>query len=163
MVPSSEGAIFLIMQTYAIPAIVTIFSLVIIVLSLQLDLSPEMIVGDSLQPRAFPIALMLINLILAVFLVLQYRKDPPKPVSFEGLTTWGSMALFGVFYVLTTYIDMMIAIAVVVFAMCYLWGERRLIVALAISILTPSTVFLLFDMVLRVRFPRGLFTNWYYG
>jgi hypothetical protein len=36
-------------------------------------------------------------------------------------------------------------------------------VALAIAILTPSSVFLLFDKVLQVRFPRGLFTNWYYG
>ena len=163
MAPSSEGAIFFAMNTYLIPAIIAIFSVVVIALSLQLELSPEMIVGDSLQPRAVPIFLMLLNLILVAVLTVQYRKAPPKEVKFEGLTTWGSMALFAVFYVLTTYVDMIIAIAVVVFALCVLWGERRLIVALAISILTPSSIFVLFDTVLQVRFPRGLFTNWYYG
>ena len=151
------------MRHLAIPAFVVGFSAVVIWLSLQLDLSPPMIVGDSMQPRVFPIVLMIINLGLAAALTVQYLRAPPRPVPLEGVTTWGTMALFAVFFLLTVYVDMMIAIAVVVFAMCLLWGERRLPVALAIAILTPSSVFLLFDTVLRVRFPRGLFTNWYYG
>lgn len=151
------------MRHLAIPAIIVGFSAVVIWASLQLDLSPAMIVGDSMQPRVFPIVLMILNLGLAVALAVQYRKSPPKPVRLEGITTWGSIALFVLFYILTVTIDMMIAIAIVVFLMCLLWGERRLPVALAVAILTPSSVFLLFDTVLQVRFPRGLFTNWYYG
>ena len=73
------------------------------------------------------------------------------------------MALFGVFYVITTYVDILIAITVVMFAMCLLWGERRLHVAAMVAVGTPASVFLLFDLVLRIRFPRGLITNWYYG
>jgi hypothetical protein len=44
-----------------------------------------------------------------------------------------------------------------------LWGERRLIIAALNAILTPVTLFLLFDKVLQIRFPRGIITNWYYG
>jgi hypothetical protein len=73
------------------------------------------------------------------------------------------MALFIIFYLLTVYLDMFIGIAVVMFVMCLLWGERRILVAGAIALFTPITVFFLFDLVLRVRFPRGLLTNWYYG
>lgn len=73
------------------------------------------------------------------------------------------MALFGLFYLLTVYVDMLIAMAVAVFLMALLWGERRLPVALAVALVSPFAIFILFDLVLRVRFPRGLFTNWYYG
>ena len=58
---------------------------------------------------------------------------------------------------------MLIAMAVAVFLMALLWGERRLPVALAVALVSPFAIFILFDLVLRVRFPRGLFTNWYYG
>ena len=151
------------MRYLALPAFIIVFSGVVIWLSLQLDESPPMIVGESMQPRVFPIVLMIVNIVLAVTLALQYRSAPPKPAPSENFITWGSVALFALFYVLTEYVDMMIAIAVVVFLMCLLWGERRIWAALMVAILTPSTVFLLFDTVLRVRFPRGLFTNWYYG
>ena len=151
------------MRYLIIPGIIVLFSVVIIWAALLLDESPPMIVGDSMQPRVFPILLMVINLFLAVLLALQYRRKRINPIPRGGIQTWGSVALFAVFYPLTVYIDMMIAIAVVMFAMCYLWGERRLPVAGLISLATPTAIFFLFDLVLRVRFPRGLFTNWYYG
>ena len=151
------------MKFLVIPGVITAFSLAVIWASLQLDLSPPMIVGDSLQPRVFPILLMVINLILATLLAVQYRATPPKKMQREGLQTWGTIALFVIFYPLTVYLDMLIAIAVVMFAMCLLWGERRIYVAGAVALVTPAAIFFLFDMVLRVRFPRGLLTNLYYG
>lgn len=150
------------MPYLVIPGVITVFSLAVIWAALQLDLSPPMIVGDSLQPRVFPILLMVINLVLAALLAIQYRKKPPKKIEWDGLHTWGSVALFVIFYPLTVYLDMLIAIAVVMFVMCLLWGERRIHVAGAVALVTPAAIFFLFDMVLRIRFPRGLFTNWYY-
>ena len=67
------------------------------------------------------------------------------------------------FYGLTISTDMFIAIAVVMFLLSLAWGERRLLVALANAVLTPFFIFLLFDNVLRIRFPRGIIMNWYYG
>jgi putative tricarboxylic transport membrane protein len=151
------------MPYLVIPGVITAFSLAVIWAALQLDLSPAMIVGDSLQPRVFPILLMVINLILAALLAIQYRTKPPKKIDRDGHQTWGSVALFVIFYPLTVYLDMLIAIAVVMFVMCLLWGERRIHVAGAVALVTPAAIFFLFDMVLRVRFPRGLLTNLYYG
>ena len=150
-------------RLYILPGILVAFSLAVIYASLQLERSPTMIVGDSMQPRAFPIFLMVINLVLVAFLVLQLRRERPAPVPQEPFATWGSMALMVVFYALTTWLDMFIGIAVVMFLMCLLWGERRWYVATSVAVATPLVIFFLFDIVLKVRFPRGLLTNLYYG
>ena len=116
-----------------------------------------------MQPRAFPIFLMVINLLLVGFLIAQIAKTPPPAVPFEGIATWGSTALFPLFYFLTVYLDMFIGIAVVMFALSFLWGERRVYMAALVAVVTPLSVFFLFGLVLRVRFPRGVLTSLYYG
>lgn len=151
------------LRIYLIPLLITIFAIVIIILSLQLDLSPPMIVGDSMQPRAFPIFLMILMLVLAAFLVVHNRGTPPAPIPLEPFATWGSISLMLVFYFVTRYVDFFIAIAAVIFGLCLLWGERRWWVVLLTTLVTPAAIFLLFDQVLRIRFPRGLFTNWWYS
>ena len=146
-----------------VPIVLTIVSISIIYLALQLDLSPPMIVGDSMQPRAFPIFLMVLNLLLTAILAYQIFKTPPKQREPINRVTWLSMVLMVLFYGLTVSTDMFIAIAVVMFLLSLAWGERRLIIAAANAILTPFLIFLLFDNVLRIRFPRGILMNWYYG
>ena len=148
---------------YTIPLFLTIFSIIIIGISLQLDTSPEMIVGDSMQARSFPIFLMVLNLILISVLTFQYKKNNPEPIKLEKFPTWGSMGLFFIFYLLTVYTDMFIGIFVVMFLMCILWGERRIWVAILSATVTPGLVFLLFDYVLKIRFPRGILMDLYYG
>ena len=151
------------MRPLVIPAIIALFSVVIIYLALQLRLSPPLIVGASMQPRSFPIFLMVINLLLVVIMVWQNLRNPPAPVKMEGPTTWISIGLFALFYLLTVYTDFFIAIAAVVFLLSVSWGERRLHVAGLVALTVPLTLFLVFDEVLKIRFPRGLITNWYYG
>lgn len=148
---------------YIIPLIITIFSLAVIAIALQLDTSPEMIVGDSMQARSFPIFLMILQLILVGILTFQFYKNNPKTVPLEKFHTWGSMLLFLLFYLLTVYTDMFIGIFVVIFLMSLLWGEKRLWVAFLTATVTPGLVFLLFDFVLKIRFPRGILMNLYYG
>jgi hypothetical protein len=36
-------------------------------------------------------------------------------------------------------------------------------VAGTLAVVTPLSVFFLFDSVLKIRFPRGLLIDWYYG
>ena len=122
-----------------------------------------MIVGDSMQPRSFPIFLMVLNLILTGILAYQTHRTPPKIPEPMNRVTWLSMALMVLFYGLTVSTDMFIAIAVVMFLLSLAWGERRLFIAAANAVLTPFLIFLLFDNVLRIRFPRGILMNWYYG
>ncbi len=151
------------MRSLVIPGIIALFSVVIIYLALQLRTSPPLIVGASMQPRSFPIFLMVINLLLVGIMIWQNLKNPPEPVKMEGPTTWISIGLFALFYMLTTYADFFIAIAAVVFLLSVSWGERRLLVAGLVALTVPLTLFLIFDEVLKIRFPRGLITNWYYG
>jgi hypothetical protein len=146
-----------------IPAIIAAFSAAVIWASLQLELSPPMIVGEGMQPRAFPIFLMVINLLLVLILAVQLQREGPQRTSRQPYATWGSVVLLGVFYVLTVTLDMFIGIAVVMFLMCLLWGERRVHVAATLALVAPLSIFILFDSVLKVRFPRGILMDWYYG
>jgi putative tricarboxylic transport membrane protein len=150
-------------KLYITPIFLALFSIAIILISLQLDISPEMIVGDSMQARSFPIFLMAINLILISVLFLQFFKNYPEKIELEIFTTWFSMFLFLLFYFLTITTDMFIGITVCMFLMGYTWGEKRLWVNLCNAVITPGLIFLLFDSVLKIRFPRGLLTNIYYG
>ena len=45
-----------------------------------------------MQPRAFPIFLMVVNLALVAVLTLQVYRTPPRAVPLERYPTWGSMA-----------------------------------------------------------------------
>ena len=151
------------MRPFIVPGIIALFSVIIIYLALQLKLSPAMIVGNSMQPRSFPIFLMVINLILIAVLIWQISKSPPKPIELEGPTTWISVGSFVLFYIITIYLDFFIAISAVMFLLCYSWGEKRVHVAGLVAVSVPLFLFVLFDEVLKIRFPRGLITNWYYG
>ena len=153
----------MVLKNQIVPATIAALSLVIIYLALQLDLSPEMIVGDSMQPRSFPIFLMALNLILAAILAYQFRASPPERLEPIQRATWISIALLVVFFGLTVSTDMFIGIAVVMFLLCLAWGEKRIWVAAANALATPYLVFLLFDSVLKIRFPRGILMDWYYG
>ena len=148
---------------YIVPLFLSIFSIIVIGISLQLDTSPEMIVGDSMQARSFPIFLMVLNLILIAVLIFQYKAKNPDPIELEKFPTWGSMGLFLIFYLLTVYTDMFIGIFVVMLLMGLLWGEKRIWLSFLTATLTPFLIFLLFDFVLKIRFPRGILMDLYYG
>ena len=151
-------------KLYIIPLFLTLLSFVVIYLSLQLDTSPEMIVGDSMQARSFPIFLMVINLLLVGILSLQFYKTYPKEIELEKFPTWSSMLLFLVFYIIILISgDMFVAIPIVMFLMGLTWGQKKIWISLTNAIVTPLSIFLLFDYVLQVRFPRGWLTNIYYG
>jgi hypothetical protein len=96
-------------------------------------------------------------------MIWQFFKSPPKSSIAERFPTIGSILLFGLFYILASYIDLFIGIATVIFLMSRLWGNKQILSNLALAVITPLTIFLLFDLVLKIRFPRGLLTDWYYG
>jgi len=47
--------------------------------------------------------------------------------------------------------------------LAFLWGERRRHVLVALGVALPLIVFLFFDAVFDIRFPRGVLTNLWYG
>ena len=151
------------LKYFILPIAIIILSSVIIVIALNLEEAAPIIVGDGLQPRVFPIFLMTLNIFLALIMIWQFFKSPPKSSIAERFPTIGSILLFGLFYILASYIDLFIGIATVIFLMSRLWGNKQILSNLALAVITPLTIFLLFDLVLKIRFPRGLLTDWYYG
>ena len=158
--PSSGCAVW---TDFLIPAVIFAFCSVVTYVSLTLDEALPIIVGDSMQPRVFPIFLMVVIAILNLGLILQLVRNPPRRINREPATTWITVVLMGVFYFLTEFVDIMLALAAVMLAMCMIWGERRWWVATLTALITTGAIFFSFDLLLEVRFPRGLFTDWYYG
>lgn len=148
---------------WLVPAILFAFCGVVVYLALQLDTAPPIVIGEAMQPRSFPIFLMLLIAVLNAMLIWQLLSGDRIPHLHQPPQTWISMVLMAVFYVLTTYVDLFVALAVVMFVMALVWGERRIWLAALIAILTPLTIFFLFDLVLQIRFPRGILTELYYG
>ena len=153
----------MLLKYFILPISIIILSSVIIGVALNLEEAAQIIVGDGLQPRVFPIFLMTLNIFLALIMIWQFFKSPPKSSIAERFPTIGSILLFGFFYILASYVDLFIGIATVIFLMSRLWGNKRILSNLALAVITPLTIFLLFDLVLKIRFPRGLLTDWYYG
>ncbi len=148
---------------WLVPLVIFAFCAMVTYLALQFDTAPEIVIGEAMQPRSFPIFLAGLIALLNIFLIVQFFGGSRMPHPRQPPQTWLSMALMAVFYVLTTYIDMFLALAVVIFIMSLVWGERRIWLAGLIAVVTPVTIFLLFDLVLKIRFPRGILTELYYG
>ena len=148
---------------WAVPAFIFLFCGVISYIATTLDEAPDIIVGDAMQPRVFPIFLMAVIAIFNVVLIIQMLRSEPRSRSDLPWQTWVTGALLAVFYVVTVNLDLFLALAIVMFSMCIAWGERRIWVAALVATITPAVIFFTFDLVLRVRFPRGILTNLYYG
>jgi len=112
-----------------------------------------------MQPEDFPQMVLLLIMALSVLVMIF-----DKPIEYDPMTfnVWTSLGLFVVFALLSQ-IDLFLGLGVFAGALAYTWGERRLLGIGLVSVLSPTLIFLLFDQVFQIRFPRGLLTNIWYG
>ncbi len=148
---------------WLVPLVIFAFCGVVTYFALNLDTAPAIVIGEAMQPRSFPIFLMGLIAFLNAILIYQLANGSRMPHPRQMPQTWITMLLMIVFYGLTTYVDMFVGLMVVIFVMCLVWGERRYWLAAMVAIVTPVTIFFLFDLVLKIRFPRGILTELYYG
>lgn len=148
---------------FAVPVGVFLFAGIVAYMTTTFEKASPMIVGDAMQPRDFPLFLMVLICILNVIVILQTIQSPPRARAMEPWQTWASMALLGVFFVLAITADMFLGLIVAMFLMTIIWGERRLWVAGLVATVPPAIIFFTFDQVLKVRFPRGVLTTFWYG
>lgn len=148
---------------FVVPGFIFLFCAVVVYLSLTFEEAPPIIVGKAMQPRNFPIFLAAVIALLNVFLIWQMMVTKTNNRPREPIQTWLSMLLLGVFYLIAAYADFFLGIAVVMFLMCLVWGERQIWRALLLAVVLPLSIFFFFDLVLGVRFPRGILTELYYG
>ena len=104
---------------------------------------------------------MVLLLIMALS-VLVMILDKPIDRDPVGVKVWTSLGLFAVFALLAG-IDLFLGLGVFAGALAWTWGERRCWSLGIVGIVSPALIFFLFDLVFRIRFPRGLLTNLWYG
>ena len=114
---------------WLVPGIIFAFCAIVALIAYQFDEAPEIVIGPAMQPRSFPIFLAAIIAVLNVVLIWQLAAGARMPEARQLPQTWLSIALMVVFYLVTTYADMFLALAIVIFVMCLVWGERRYWVA----------------------------------
>ena len=117
------------------------------------------ILKRGIQPADFPQLILILMLILTVAMIWL---DPIIVDKRLDSKTVGSLVLFGVFGGLT-FIDLFLALGAVAALLAMFWGERRWQAVVGIGLMMPALIFLLFDQVFEIRFPRGLLTNLWYG
>ncbi len=148
---------------WLVPAIIFVFCGVVAALTTTFKKAPDIIVGDAMQPRNFPLFLVLLVAIFNVILIWQMLNSEPKARPRQPWQTFATALLMILFYPGVMYVDMFLSMAVIMFGMCLVWGERRIWVAALVSVVTCAVIFFSFDQLLQIRFPRGILTNLWYG
>lgn len=143
---------------WLVPLGIVAFCIIVIVVTTTFERMPP-ILKRGIQPSDFP--QIVAGLIIGLALLSLWR-EPIKVSEKLGKTTWGTIVLVAIF-TLVTQIDFFLALGCFAAGLAALWGERRVLFLGLVGILVPFTVFLLFDLVFDIRFPRGLLTNIWYG
>lgn len=146
------------MTRYAVPCGIIAFCLVAFWFSTQFDRVPPILLR-GMQPSDFPQMVLLLIMALSVLVMIFDRPIEHEPMA---RNVWGSLGLFVVF-ALVAQVDLFLGLAVFAGALAWLWGERRIWAITLVSCISPFLIFLLFDQVFSIRFPKGVLTNLWYG
>jgi putative tricarboxylic transport membrane protein len=140
-----------------IPLGIITFCVLAFWLSTQFERVPP-ILKRGIQPSDFPQLVLGLMIFLSVVLIFKDDSDAPERISSR---VWSTMGLL-VGFVLVTEVDLFLGLGLFTLSLALLWGERRIWALALVSVIVPFAVFILFDVVFEIRFPRGLLTNiWY--
>ena len=143
---------------WLVPLALVLFAVGAIWLTLSFREMPP-ILKRGIQPSDFP--QLVAGLILLLTGLMVWRDPVRLRERISPRTGWTLAALAG--FVLLVRIDLFLALGAFAAGLSALWGERRPGVLALVGLVAPAAVFLLFDQAFRVRFPRGLLTNLWYG
>ncbi len=143
---------------WLVPFAIIMFCVVAIWMTVYFDRMPP-ILKRGIQPADFP------RLVAGLLILLSVLTIWLEPVSLKeklSSATWGTLLLM-VFFVALTMIDFFLALGVFALGLAFIWGERGLLQLGLVGIIVPLAVFFFFDLVFKVRFPKGLLTSIWYG
>ena len=158
------------MSRYAVPIGLIVFCALAYWQTTQFDRVPPILVR-GMQPSDFPQLVILLIVGLSALLLWNAVRASTGDKTEDGTeddlkpgsgNLWKTMALFLVFAALAP-VDLFLGLGVFAGCLAFLWGERRIPLLGLVSLVSPLLIFLLFDQVFEVRFPRGLLTNLWYG
>jgi len=116
---------------------------------------PPSMLSQNVPPTFFPrLVLSAIALMSALLILLGLRKKrvPGSPIP---AVVWVTACFIVIAGALMTYLGTLVTLSLVGLILPRIWGERRwhLIVALAIGL--PAGIYVVFSVLLDVRFPLG--------
>jgi hypothetical protein len=141
-----------------VPVTLVLFAVAAIYISTTFAKMPP-ILKRGIHPSDFP--QLIAGLIIALSLMMAIF-DPVKVserVTRQTLYTFMVMAIF----VILVQVDLFIALGFFAATLAFLWGEKQLKNLFFVGFFVPVSIFFLFDLVFKVRFPRGILTNLWYG
>ncbi|MGJ8605785.1 MAG: tripartite tricarboxylate transporter TctB family protein [Marivita sp.] len=145
-------------SSWIVPLVILAFCAAAYYLTTTFDRVPP-ILKRGMQPADFPQLMIILLAIMALWLLI--RDHAPAPEVLPA-PVYISMALLVGFPVLAL-LDLFLALGVFGLLLTLFWGERRTWALVLVGVVVPTCVFLLFDQVFEIRFPRGLLTNLWYG
>ena len=145
-------------ESWLVALAIIVFCIAAIWLSLSFEKMPP-ILKRGIQPADFPQQVCVFIILLTAYMVW---RDPVTVVEPMGRKTPGTIALMAIFVACCT-IDLFIALGLFAAALSVYWGERRPFLIALVGLLVPVAIFFLFDLVFKIRFPRGVLTNMWYG
>ena len=145
-------------ESWLVALLIVAFCMAAIWLSLSFDKMPP-ILKRGIQPAEFP---QLVCATIIVMTAYMTWRDPVTVAEPMGKKTPGTIVLMAVFVAFCS-IDLFIALSLFAVALTMYWGERRPVFIAMVGLLVPIVIFFLFDLVFKIRFPRGLLTNLWYG
>lgn len=117
------------------------------------------ILKRGIQPADFP---RIVAVAIILLTCLMWWRDPIEDHEPVAPATWKTIGLMAGF-VLLLPLDMFLALGFFGASLMWLWDEKRPQRVVALGIAAPAALFFIFDIVFRIRFPRGLLTNLWYG
>lgn len=145
-------------EQWLVPLLIICFCVAAFAITTTFEQMPP-ILKRGIQPSDFP--QLVAGLIILLSALMAWR-DPIGVTDRIERTTWATLGFMALF-VAVAAIDLFLGLGVFAAGLSALWGERRVRNLALVGVAVPFAVFLLFDFVFEIRFPRGLLTNLWYG
>ena len=149
-------------DSFIVSFIIILLSSILLYFTFQFDIVPP-ILNRGIQPATFPKALLILIIFLTIITYLlslknSWKKQKKLPTSF-----YLTLSSFILFILISKFLDFFLGISILSIIVSFFWGEKRILYLLLVGIIFPLFVFIFFEVVLGLRFPAGIITNFYYS
>ena len=149
-------------DSFIVSFVIILLSSILLYFTFQFDIVPP-ILNRGIQPATFPKALLILIIFLTIITYLlslknSWKKQKKLPTSF-----YLTLSSFILFILISKFLDFFLGISILSIIVSFFWGEKRILYLLLVGIIFPIFVFIFFEVVLGLRFPAGIITNFYYS
>ncbi|MDF2523093.1 MAG: hypothetical protein K0R31_734 [Clostridiales bacterium] len=139
-------------------AVLFLFGIYIIIGSLNLDYMDKFTPGPGFLPLWTGIIIALLAIVIAAMTFTKRTDNRPSQFSKKDIPDF-SIIIGGSIVVLiaTPFVGLAVALGIMSGGMARLWGEKNWVKVVALAILTPVLLHLIFAVGLGVPMPMGLF------